>query len=236
MKNLSLFSPRNSTLTPAILLLILFAVSSCKKKEDTDTTIGYLRVINSAPTLATYYPFINSTSVSSSALPYGGSTAYTTNASGSTTVKFTAENNAESLFTKTINLSPSTYNSFYLINKPGSLEGLLIADDLSMASADRAYIRYINLSPDAPALDLAKTGEATALITNKSYKTASGFIAVTPGAYTFDAKETSTGTVKAVSSSATLAAGYHYDIICGGLINPTNDTERTINVTTVLIK
>lgn len=234
MKNLSLFSPRSLTYTLSILLF-LTTFSSCKK-EETDTNLSYIRIINSAPTLATYYPFINSTSVSSSALPYGGSTAYTTYATGSTTVKFTSENNAESLFTKTINLTPSTYNSFYLINKPGELEALFIADDLSMSSADRAYIRYINLAPDAPALDLAKTGETTALITNKSYKTASGFIAITPGTYTFDAKETSTGTVKAVSSSATFVAGYHYDIICGGLINPANDTERTINLATVLIK
>lgn len=235
MKNLSLFSPRSLTHTFSILLFVLITFSSCKK-EETDTNLSYIRIINSAPTLATYYPFINSTSVSSSALPYGGSTAYTTYATGSTTVKFTSENNAESLFTKTINLTPSTYNSFYLINKPGELEALFITDDLTMASADLAYIRYINLAPDAPALDLAKTGETTALITNKSYKTASGFIAVTPGTYTFDAKETSTGTVKAVSSSATLVAGYHYDIICGGLVNPANDTERAINLATVLIK
>lgn len=235
MKNLSLFSPRSLTYTLSILLFVLITFSSCKK-EETDTNLSYIRIINSAPTLATYYPFINSTSVSSSALPYGGSTAYTTYATGSTTVKFTSENNAESLFTKTINLTPSTYNSFYLINKPGELEALFISDDLTMASADRAYIRYINLAPDAPALDLAKTGETTALITNKSYKTASGFIAITPGTYTFDAKETSTGAVKAVSTSATFVAGYHYDIICGGLINPANDTERAINLSTVLIK
>lgn len=235
MKNLSLFSPRSLTYTFSILLFVLITFSSCKK-EETDTNLSYIRIINSAPTLATYYPFINSTSVSSSALPYGGSTAYTTYATGSTTVKFTSENNAESLFTKTINLTPGTYNSFYLINKPGELEALFIADDLSMASADRAYIRYVNLAPDAPALDLAKTGETTTLITNKSYKTASGFIAITPGTYTFDAKETSTGTVKAVSTSATFVAGYHYDIICGGLINPANDTERAINLATVLIK
>lgn len=236
MKNLSLSYLKNLKFSSTILLFILVAFSACKKEEEIDTTLSNIRVINAAPTLATYYPFINSGLISSAALPYGGSTAYNANISGANTIKFTAENNTESLLTKTVNLNANNYYSFYLINKPGALDGLVIADDLSLPAADKAYIRYINLSPDAPALDLTKTGESTALIANKTYKTASAFIAIAPGTYTLDAKETATGTIKATSSTVTLTAGYHYDIICGGLVSPANDTERAINLVAVMLK
>lgn len=236
MKNFPLSFSKNFKFAYAILLFISILFSACQKQEEIDSTLSYIRVINTAPTLATYYPIINGSSISSAALPFGGSTTYTTYLSGVNTLKFTSESNAESLLTKTISLAAGTYSSFYLINKPGALDGLMISDDLSLPAADKAYIRYINLSPDAPAMDLAKTGEATPLITNKTYKTASAFIAVSPGTYTFDAKETDTGTIKATSTSAIFTAGYHYDIICGGLINPANDTERAINVVTVMLK
>ncbi|RDC54791.1 DUF4397 domain-containing protein [Pedobacter chinensis] len=235
MKNFTPILFKNSKFFPVILLFISVTFFACKK-EESDTTLSQLRVINTAPTLATYYAFVNGSSISSAALPYGGTTAYGNYSSGSYAIKFTSENNAESLLTKNITLNPNSYHSFYLINKPEALDGLTITDDLSLPSTDKAYIRYINLSPDAPALDLAKTGEATALIGNKTYKSASAFIAIAPGTYTFDVKETSSGTVKAVSNSITLAAGYHYDIICGGLLNPSSDIERPLNLIAVTIK
>ncbi|WP_231426549.1 MULTISPECIES: DUF4397 domain-containing protein [Pedobacter] len=235
MKNFSLSKLKTLVFAPAIFLLILTLLGACKK-EETDSSLSYIRVINAAPTLATYYPFLNSTSVSSAALPYGGSTAFGTVSAGVSTVKFTSENNAESLLTKSFTLNPSTYNSFYLINKPGLLDGLLVTDDLSLPAVDKAYVRLINLSPDAPALDLFKTGETTLLISNKTYKTSSGFIAISPGTLTFEAKETTSGITKVSSESTTLVAGYHYDIICGGLINPTNDTERPLNLIVLMVK
>ena len=61
----------------------------------------------------------------------------------------------------------------YLINKPARMDVYTIGDDLSAPATDKAYIRFINLSPDAPALDLAKTSATTMLITNKAFKNAS---------------------------------------------------------------
>jgi Domain of unknown function (DUF4397) len=221
----------------ALFVLIVFAtLTSCKKTDTTDTTISYLRVINASPSLATYNAYFNGSIVNSAALPFGGSAAYLSSTAGTYSLKFTTASSMESLLTKTITLNASTYYSSYLINKPAALDVYTIGDDLSIASTDKAYIRFINLSPDAPAMDLAKTSATTTLITNKAYKNASGFIAVDAGTYTFDAKETSSGAVKATSESTSFTAGYHYDIICGGLVTPANDTERPLSLQVILIK
>jgi len=235
MKEFSLSKTQKPAIVSTIFLLILTLFSACKK-EEVDNSLTYLRIINTVPTLATYLPYLNSAASSSAALPYGGSTGFKTLSAGTSTIKFTSENNAESLLTKNFTLSPNTFSSYYLINKPGSLDGLLITDDLSLPSVDKAYIRFINLSPDATALDLVKTGENTALISNKAYKAASGFIAVSPGTFTFNAKESASGIVKVGSESVTLAAGYHYDVICGGLVTPANDSERPLNLLVINIK
>ena len=233
MKNFTPFHFKPLTL---IFVAALTALSSCKKTETADPTIAYIRVINASPSLATYNAYFNGTIVNSAALPFGGSASYTSYAAGAYSLKFTTATGTESVLTKTLSLSASTYYSSYLINKPAALDIYTISDDLSLPATDKAYIRFINLSPDAPALDLAKTSATTTLITNKAYKNASGFIAVDAGTYTFDAKETSSGTVKATTASSTFVAGYHYDIICGGLVTPANDTERTLSLQAILIK
>jgi len=233
MKNFTPFRFKPLTL---LVLAAFTAFTSCKKTETADPTIAYIRVINTSPSLATYNAYFNGTIVNTAALPFGGSASYTAYAAGSYSLKFTTASSTESLLTKTIALSASTYYSSYLINKPAALDVYTIGDDLSLPATDKAYIRFINLSPDAPALDLAKTGATTTLITNKAFKNASAFVAVDAGTYTFDAKETSTGTVKATTASTSFLAGYHYDIICGGLVTPANDTERALSLQAILIK
>ena len=218
------------------MLIISMGFISCKKTEAVDTTLSNLRVINVSPALGTYNVYLNGTALNTAALPFAGSTAYTTKTSGSYTLKFTTESSTESLLTKTIALNTSTYQSFYLINKPAALDVLALTDDLSVPSTDKAYIRFINLSPDAAAMDLAKTGTTSSYTTGKAYKSASGFISIDPGTFTLDLKETASGTVKAVSMPATFTAGYHYDVIAGGVITPANDTERSIGLSILQIK
>jgi len=220
----------------ALTLLVFSLFINACKKEETNVTTGYVRVVNASPSSPTYNVYFSGTLLSTAALPYAGSVAYRSYPAGSYNIKFTSANSAESLFTQAVDLSANTYRSFYLVNKAGSLEGLTISDELSVGSADKAYIRFINLSPDAPALDLAKKDETTSLFNDKAYKTASGFIAVDAGTYNLNAKETSTGTVKASLAGTTFVGGYHYDVICGGLINPSTDVDKAINIQAIMIK
>ncbi|MBC6108848.1 DUF4397 domain-containing protein [Pedobacter sp. CCM 8938] len=231
--SLKFLSSRFSALS---VILIALAFTSCKKEDTVDPTLSALRVINASPSSATYNVYLDGSLINAAELPFAGSLSYVQKTAGTYSLKFTTGSSVESLLTKSINMNQSVYQSFFLINKPGALDGLYVTDDLNVPSADKAYIRFVNLSPDAPALDLAKTGATTALITNKAFKVASSFISIDPGTYSFDAKDTSTGLIKTTLSSTTFVAGYHYDVICGGLISPANDTERALTLQALLIK
>jgi len=219
-----------------VLLISTIILGSCGKTETTDTTISYLRVINASPSLATYNVYLNGSTINAAALPFLGSIAYTSRAAGTYGLKFTSGSSVESLYSKDVILSQGTRQSFYLVNKPAQLDGFYTSDDLSLPSADKAYIRFINLALDAPALDLVKTGATTAYVTNKAFKTASSFVAIDAGTYSLDAKETTSGVVRTTKTDATFAAGYHYDVICGGLVTPANDTERSLSLQVLTIK
>ncbi|MCZ4242811.1 DUF4397 domain-containing protein [Pedobacter punctiformis] len=235
MKNFTLF--KRLTLQSFLLLLTIVSLFSCQKTEPSDTPTTSLRVINASPASATYNVYLGGTPINTVALPFTGASTYKSGLPGAYSIKFTTANSTESLFSKDISLAQSIYSSFYLLNKPGQLDGLLTTDDLSIPDASKAYIRFINLAPDAAtALDLAKTGSTSALISNKAYKAISNFIAVDAGSYAFDAKETGGLTVKATLAGAILTAGYHYDVICAGLSNPANDTERPLTLQVIKIQ
>ncbi|KQR69745.1 DUF4397 domain-containing protein [Pedobacter sp. Leaf176] len=219
-----------------VILATAITLSSCGKTENTDTTISYLRVINASPSLATYNVYLNGNAINSTALPFLGSIAYTSRAAGNYGLKFTSGSSVESLYSKDITLGAGSSYSYYLVNKPGQLDGLIISEDISAGSTDKAYIRFINLSPDAPALDLVKTGTTTSYGENKAFKTANGFVEIAAGTYSIDAKETASGIIRATKTDAAFAAGYHYDVICGGLITPEDDTERSASLQVMVIK
>ncbi|WP_316735197.1 DUF4397 domain-containing protein [Pedobacter aquatilis] len=230
------FTQRKTQFIIFALATFTTILGACGKTETTDTTISYIRVVNGSPGLGTYNVYLSGTAINSAALPFAGATSYTSRSSGAYALKFTTASSTDALHTKDITLNPSSNYSYYLVNKPGQLDGFLITDDISITSADKAYIRFINLSLDAPALDLAKTSATTSLITNKAYKTASSFITVDAGTISLDIKDTATGTIRTTKTDVTLTAGNHYDIICAGLVTPANDTEKGLSLQVLTLK
>ena len=218
------------TTSRALMIIGLAAGSllfnSCKKNETETTVISGLAIVNASPTPATYNVYLNgsTTRLNSAALPFGGTTGsnYYSLATGSNTIKFTSASSVESVLTKTITTNANTAYSYYLIgNTSANLDGLLVTDDLSATSADKAFIRFINLSPDAASLDLSVTASTTSLIADKSYKSASAFIQVDPKTYSFDIKDKATGAVKTTLKDVVITAGKNYTIIARGMNNPT---------------
>ena len=206
------------------IISLLAVLSSCGKTEVDDTPYAAVSIYNASPTVDTYDVYLNDVKANSGALPLGGGFPYQQKVAGSYTAKFTTAGRIESLFTKTIALSQNTYFSYFLLGKPGNFEGLLIPDDISGTSATNAFVRFINLSADAPALDFGVTA-TTPLTTKTAYKAATGYVSIAAGKYTFDIKDNGGTTVRAKLTDVTLAANAHYTVFCRGLITPATNSE-----------
>lgn len=221
------------TLYALLAIAAVTLVAACGKSDETVSNYGSLSIYNASPTLATYDVYVNDLKLNTVALPYAGGVKYTQLTEGSYTVKYTVATETGSVYTKTgISVGNNSVSTLYLAGTAGNFDGVLTSDEFSATSSDKAYVRLINLSPDAPALDLAFKDATSTLATNKAYKTYSGFTAVDPGAKTFEIKQTGTTTVKA-SVDRTLVKGSFYTIIAGGKITPAAN-ERAFNGQVVL--
>lgn len=218
-----MFTTKTGRLLSIFLLGSAVFFNSCKKSEEVMVEkYAYVRVVNASPGLGTYNVYANEQIMNNitSAIPFGGTIAYKTFSPGKHTFKFTTAGSITSLFTKEISVNANEVSSYYLIGKPGQLDGLLVFDanqDVSLST--KSFIRFINLSPDAPALDLNIVGAAN-VTTNKAYKAYSNYAEVEAKKYSFEIKDSATGVVKATLTDVDFAAGRYYTIIARGLVSP----------------
>ncbi len=221
-----------------LIITVLITLSSCKKEETDTTAYTALSVYNASPTFSTYDFYLGDTKLNSVALPFGGGFAYTQRLAGDYSVKYTTAGQIESVLTRTIGLSQNNYFSYFLLGKPGSFDAVLFNDDLSATSTTHAYVRFINLSPDAPAMDLASkistATTSTSFTTKTAYKSATAYLPLVAGKYTFELKDNATAALKASLTDVTLVANGHYTIICKGFVAPASALELPISAQVII--
>lgn len=208
-----------------VILLITLFMQSCKSDDPApEARISLLSVTNASPTLATYNFYLNNTKVHNGALPFGGGIPYLRLNPGIFAAKLTTESSTESLLSENITLENGKVYSLFVVEKGTNLDYLLIDDEIKTPAEEKAGIRFINLSPDAPALNIA-TKDDVVIATDKAFKAASDFIEIPAKVYTFEIKDKATGALKAEMKDIDIKKGKIYTIIARGMLTPTG-TDR----------
>ncbi|RZJ78429.1 MAG: DUF4397 domain-containing protein [Flavobacterium sp.] len=216
-------------------LILAVSLTACKTDEIEVTPASYISVFNASPTAATYDVYLSDVKFNSAALPFGGGTTYTAKPVGNYNIKLTVAGRIESLITKSVNLAENKYYSYYFIDRPNVIDGLLVSDDLSATTTDKAFVRFINLSPDASSLDLV-TSTGTSVATDKAFKQNSAFIQIATGATVLVIKDKATGITKSTLESFNFVTGGYYTVIARGLLNPASTTENSFSGQVILHK
>jgi hypothetical protein len=195
-------------------------MSSCVKSSMNNTPpppVAALMFVQAAPDQAPLDLLLGTVRVNQAPINYGENSPYFNVNPGSFRAAFYTDATQQVILLDTVHFSQNTAYSLFLANKPGHTETVLLTDTLNKPAAGNAAIRFVNLSPDAPAVDLAVQGGAV-LVANKSYKGHSSFapIAGNPG-YTFEVRQAGTNTVLATLSNVTLTGGGLYTVWFHGL-------------------
>ncbi|RZM28180.1 MAG: DUF4397 domain-containing protein [Pedobacter sp.] len=214
------FNNFNTGIIALLMLLGTTLVLSCKKEPVEVVDVSFLSITNTVPTLGTFNLYMNQNRVNNGALPFGGTINYFQVKSGTYNAKLTTESNAESLLTKDFDFEKDKIYSLFIVGKGAGLEYLLINDEIRTLSVEKAYIRFINLSPDAPALSLVAKDSA-AVVSDKTYKSASAFVEINPKVYTLQIRDKVTGaTINKDLPNVDIKKGKFYTVISKGLLTP----------------
>ena len=212
-------------ITACLMLLAVTMFTSCKKPTVEVSDISYLSITNAAPTLGTYNVYLDQKKVKDAALPFGGTIPYFQLSSSTYKAMLTTESSTENLLSRDIVLEKDNIYSLFIVGKATNLDYLLLNDDVRSLSVEKAYIRFINLTPDAPALSLVAKDSA-AIVSDRSYKAASGFVEINPKVYTLEIKDKLTSpTINKELTNVEIKKGKFYTVISKGLITPL-ETEQ----------
>ena len=120
--------------------------------------------------------------------------------------------------------------SFYTIAAIGELPDISlypIQEPVSANKSNMACVRFIHLSPNAPAVDL-KLPDNSIVFNNVPYKGIANFTCVPPGTYTFKVTPTRTDDVVLTVPDVMLHPNTFYTIYAVGLVGETPSLEALL--------
>ena len=200
---------------------ISLVFTSCLKgKNDyTPPPAAYVTFFQASPGEQPLDLYFNNNKVNQIPLNYGDDIDYFQAYPGLRTVNLYHSGGTSVVYTDTITLKPNIAYSLFMVNTASDPGILLVTDSISRPAAGMATVRFINVSPDAPAVDLA-VKDSAAFVSNKAFKGFSSFIPKAGGkTYNFEIRQHGTSTVLATMSGVTLNSGLVYTIWLHGLAN-----------------
>ncbi len=211
--------------------LLSALLSSCLKSNNSyyAPPVAFVSLIQASPNQPALDFYMNNNKVNISPLNYGDYIDYFRAYTGNRTLNFYSQGTMTKLFSDTATLNVNVAYSVFLINKSAisvSPAMLLLTDSISKPASGKATIRFVNVSPDAPAVDLA-VQDSAAFVSNKAFKGYSSFLPMQGGkTYTFNVLQHGTSTVLATLSSVPISSGLVYTIWFHGLASSSNVNDK----------
>eukprot|EP01120_Amphizonella_sp_Union-15-10_P000052 TRINITY_DN1005_c0_g1_i4.p1 TRINITY_DN1005_c0_g1~~TRINITY_DN1005_c0_g1_i4.p1 ORF type:complete len:214 (+),score=36.33 TRINITY_DN1005_c0_g1_i4:93-734(+) len=106
------------------------------------------------------------------------------------------------------------------INLLATIQPLILVDDQRFPEFGKATVRFVHLSPNAPAVDVAVSG-GPVLFSNIAYKGFTPYTSVTPGFYNLEVRPAGSTTVVLKVPNVELAPNRAYSIFAEGLLSGT---------------
>lgn len=104
---------------------------------------------------------------------------------GERNIKFRPFSASNTIVDTVFNLEPNDAYSIFITDTYESAEALLLRDNTSAPAEGNAKVRFINLSPDAPGVNLKADGEVESLFGDITFQESTEFKEVEADAYDF---------------------------------------------------
>lgn len=226
MKN---YKNMSKTLLTIMGFVGLLSLSSCLKHDDNQyysPPAALLTFIQASPDEPPLDFSLDNNHINYWPLAFGDNVDYFRAFTGKRNANFYNHGTGNLILSDTIHLTQNNTYSLFLVNTPAHPQIMLLTDTINRPPAGSAGIRFINLSPDAPAVDLAITGGAV-LVPNKGFKGYSSFANIGGNAnYNLEVRQAGTTTVLATLPNITLNSSFVYTIWLHGLVASTNNTDQ----------
>lgn len=197
-------------------------ISSCNKDEvapQPDT--AKLMVVHTSPDAPGVDLLIDNTKMNTSALTFPNNTTYIPLLTGTRNIKVNVTGTSTTVINANANFVKNTSQTLFAIDSVSKLSTLLLSDDLTAPAAGKAHVRFVHLSPDAPAVDIALANAGAVVFPNTAFKGATAFTPLDAGTYNLEVRVAGTQTVALPLPGIVLQAGKIYTVFAKGFLGGT---------------
>ncbi|MET3980304.1 hypothetical protein ABIB62_002906 [Mucilaginibacter sp. UYP25] len=221
--------------TVVALFAVVLTITACNKNNENTPAPGVagLALIHAAPGTPELSFQVNGIKNNIKALTFGKFINYGNILEGTYSLTVTKKDSTKVLATTSSTFKNGKIYSLFIADVPTKTGLTVIEDDLTSPVADKANVRFVNMSPNAGILDLSITGQATPLFTKTAFKAATAFLAVSPGTeVNFQINENTKTEVLAKIEKVKIEKGKIYTIWAKGLKAATDSTKLSIGMIT----
>lgn len=203
------------------LLIATGLLTSCNKDETPDPEpmqYAMVNVIHASPDAPGVDLLVDNAKVNTSPLNFPANTGYLQVPAGSRNVKVNAAGTTTTVINADLDLAAKASYSVFAIDEVANISALVLADDLTAPAAGKAHVRFVHLSPDAPAVDVALSSSGAVVFGNQTFKGYTDFTPLDAGSYDLDVRLAGTSTVALDLPTITLESGKIYTVFAKGFV------------------
>jgi hypothetical protein len=156
-------------------------------------------------------------SVVGTGLAFPNNTGYLSVPAGTRNVKVNVAGTGTTVIDANLPVAANVNYSVFAIDSVTSLDPLVLTDDLATPATGKAHVRFIHLSPNAPAVDVALQGGAV-VFADQAYEEYTPFTPLDAGTYDLEVRLAGTSTVVLPLPDITLQAGKIYTVFARGFV------------------
>jgi hypothetical protein len=212
----------------SMLALAMTAISlftACKKDDDETTTpvagAGKLMAVHASPDAPGVDLLLDNTKINSAPVVFTNATGYIAVTAGTRNVKVNVAGTTTTALNANVAIANGKNYSLFAIDSVSKLSALVIEDNLAAPASGKAHVRFIHLSPNAPAVDIALANGGAVVFGNKSFKDFTAFTPLDAGTYDLEVRVAGTQTVALPLSGISLTAGKIYTVYAKGFLGGT---------------
>ncbi|MFQ3599025.1 MAG: DUF4397 domain-containing protein [Chloroherpetonaceae bacterium] len=219
-------------LVAAVSLSLNTGCSEDTTSSPSPTPQARVLVVHASPDAPGVDLLVDNQKVNQQPLTFPNNTGYLSVNAGTRNVKVNVAGTTTTVINADLPLEANRNYSVFAIDSVSKITALVTNDDLTAPAAGKAHVRFIHLSPNAPAVDVSLVGQPAGqgLFTNRTFNTTitaaqQAFTPVDAGTVNLEVRVAGTTTVALSLPNITLDAGKIYTIFARGFLGGTGAQE-----------
>jgi hypothetical protein len=213
---------KKTLLTGIVLAAIPVLMISCSDDDNpaAPTAKANVMVVHASPN-APAVDLLVDNAVAGSGLAFPGNTAYLPVDAGTRNVKVNVAGTSTTVINADLPLAANTDYSVFAVDSVSKISTVVLIDNLATPAAGKAHVRFVHLSPNAPAVNITLTN-GTIVFGSKAFKQATDFTPLDAGTYDLQVRDAATNnTVVLNLPGIALTNGKIYTVFAKGFLGGT---------------